>query len=105
MIDLFELFRKIPIVVKGSFNFKLKSITNAMRNNGLITTAWPDSNVMEGFSATLIAAEIYNDIDSNKVNPDELDSNPVYKDIIDYNEIDCKSMWDIRKYLLGVSTA
>lgn len=104
MVDLFELFRTIPIVVKGSFNFKLKSVTNAMRNNGLITTAWPDSSVMEGFSATLIAAEIYNDIDSKKVNPDELDNNCLYKDIIDYNEIDCKSMWDIRKYLLGVST-
>lgn len=100
MVDLFVLFRKVPIVIKGSFNFKLKSVTNAMRKNGLITTAWPDSSVMEGFSATLIAAEIYNNIDDKKINQDDLGNTGIYKDIINYNEIDCKSMRDIRKYLL-----
>ena len=104
MVDLFMLFRKVPIVVKGSFNFKLKNVTNAMRGNGLITTIWPDSSVMEGFSATLMAAEIYNDIDDEKVNPENLGNNGMYRDIIDYNEIDCKSMRDIRRYLLEHAT-
>jgi hypothetical protein len=100
MVDLFMLFRKVPIVVKGAFNFKLKNVTNAMRKNGLITTVWPDSSVMEGFSATILAAQIYNDIDDNKINLDDLSTTSTYKDIVDYNEIDCKSMRDIRRYLL-----
>lgn len=84
-IDIYSLFVYEPITVKGAYNYRLKTITNAMKKNGLIDIQWND-DMDSGFSAMMEAVKYYNgkgDIDK----------------IIKYNEIDCKAVFEIVKYL------
>jgi hypothetical protein len=95
--DMYELFTKLPITIKNCYNFKLKSVAKAMLNNNLITTGWKENGVGNGLTAMITAIEIYNNLDKN--NSNNLKRNKTYKSIIDYNEIDCKVLWDISNYL------
>lgn len=92
--DLYELFTKNNIVVKGALNFSLKSIAKAMFENNLIKSCWDlDSPCSNGLNAMLLAYKLYKHNDT--VTSDE----PVMKDIIYYNMIDCKVLWEILIYL------
>jgi predicted RecB family nuclease len=93
-MDLSKLFREEPIVVKGSLKYKLKSISKAMYESKLITTSWDTSNeCSSGLTAMLIASKLY------KNNMNITNDNKIMKDIVKYNEIDCKVLWDILRYL------
>ena len=89
-IDLCDIFTSEPIVVKGALCFKLKEVANALFSHGLITTYW-DSDVTDGLSAMTSAIQYYNKI--NKTEEDE----KIMNDIIKYNKIDCRALWDILK--------
>jgi predicted RecB family nuclease len=88
--DMYYVFTNEPIVVKGAFNFKLKEIGKAMHKLGYIKTEWDSSGPSDGFAAMLEAVKYYK---SKKYNES------VMKSIIDYNEIDCKVIYDIVDYL------
>jgi hypothetical protein len=92
-IDMYKVFETTPIVIKGAFRFKLKQVANAFYNNGFIKTQWRDDKITDGFSAMMNAIEIYR----NNKNITYYDD--TYKRIIDYNEIDCKVIWEIVGYL------
>ncbi len=92
-VDLCKIFQQDPIVVKGCFRYKLKHIANAMYSHGLITTHWSDGEMSDGFRAMLEAIKLYRTDDILSI------TNKLYKDIVDYNEVDCKVMWDIVRYL------
>ena len=78
------------ITVKGSFNYSLKSIARSMYDNNMIDTCWDkDSVCSNGLNAMYYAYKIY----KNDYNNDIMDS------IINYNEIDCKVMYEILKYI------
>lgn len=79
--DLCEICRMIPVTIKGAFSFSLKEIGNAMYNQGLIETTWPDESI-NGASATY---HLWKDEDVEKV--------------VEYNEIDCKVMHDIERLI------
>lgn len=89
--DLYVLFRSEPIVIKNCFNFGLKNVAKAMYGNGMIQTKL-DSQCDSGMTAMVKAWQCY----QNKEKPLETD---VMKDIIKYNEFDCKVLWDIINYL------
>lgn len=92
-IDLYQVFLIEPIVVKGALNFSLKSINKALYKNGLITTTWNKNNLcMNGMSAMLLAYQLY---DKNT----NVKESSIMKEIEAYNEVDCKSMYEIIKYL------
>jgi hypothetical protein len=92
--DLYDLFRNNNIVVKGALNFSLKTIANAMYDNKLIKTCWDRNNpCSNGLNAMLMAYKLYKH--NNSVSGNE----PVMKDIIHYNEIDCKVLWEILMFL------
>lgn len=92
--DMYDMFINNKIVVKDSLNFSLKSIANAMNKNNLINTVWDVNNpCSNGLKAMLLAYKLYDKytcIDENE---------PIMKDIIHYNEIDCKVLWEIMRYL------
>jgi len=92
-IDMYKVFENEPIVVKGSYRFKLKHIGNAFHNNGLIETKWEDGKMSDGFRAMLEAIKLYRN------NQTQANTNNMYREIIDYNEIDCKVIWEIVNYL------
>lgn len=90
-LDMYSVFTSEPIVVKGSLNFKLKNIGGAFYNLGLIETVWDDNGPVDGFVAMLAAIKYYNTNENCRDN--------VMHTIIKYNEIDCKVIWDIVRYL------
>jgi hypothetical protein len=90
--DLYKLFLDNNIVVKDALNFSLKTIAKAMYNHKLINTCWDkNSSCNNGLDAMYLAYNLYKNNDY--VNEDEM------KDIIKYNIIDCKVMYEILSYL------
>jgi hypothetical protein len=95
-IDLFEVFKKEPIVIKGAFGFSLKDIANAMYKNNMIKTCWPINESIKcanGQDALLLGINLYKE--NNIVRED----NNILKVIRDYNEVDCKVLFEIIEYL------
>ena len=88
--DICELFRQEPIVIKDCFNFGLKNISSAMYNHKLISTKI-ESNCNTGMMASVNAWKAYKNI------KDPINSS-VFKDIINYNQFDCKVLWNIIGY-------
>ena len=65
-----------------------------MYKNKLINTSWNSNNpCSNGLKAMLLAYILYEDI---KIVDN---SEPIIKDIIHYNEVDCKVLWEILRYL------
>ena len=93
-LDLYDLFRSEPITINGSLNFSLKSMAKAMKKHKLIKTSWDSSNpCSNGLNAMLLAHKVYKDeniVDENNV---------IMNNIIHYNEIDCKVLWEMIRYL------
>lgn len=85
--DLYKLFYQEPIVVKDSFNFGLKSIAKAMKKHKMINVKL-ESNCSSGLTAMVKAWECYS------TSSDPVDTK-LMKDIVKYNEFDCKVMWEI----------
>ena len=96
--DLNSLFLNNNIVIKGSLDFKLKNIAGAMYQNKQIESHWDYSNpCSNGLEAMHMAYQVY------LKTPIVDDTNTIIKDIIKYNEIDCKVMWEILSYIRKIS--
>ena len=96
-IDLCDIFIKEPIVINGLTNFKLKDVAKAMKSHGMIETEWDSSSLItDGLNAMIMAGRYY-----IKKRQQQLTVNDkkIFKDIIKYNEVDCKVMFDIVNYL------
>ena len=94
-LDLYKLFREEPVTVNGSLNFSLKSVAKAMNKNRLIKTNWDSTNpCSNGLNAMLLAHRAY----SESKGPLS-DDNLIMNDIIHYNHVDCKVLYEIITYL------
>jgi hypothetical protein len=89
--DLCKLFQEEPIVVKDCFKFGLKAIARAMRKHGMIS-AQNESECGNGATAMIRAWKTYSDSEDPK-------NSNVMKDIMKYNEFDCKVLWEILTFL------
>ena len=86
--DLLEIFKNNMIFIKDCYNFSLKNVGKGLSSLGLINTTW-DDNITDGLNAMFLSYKEYNKnriINSN---------NKMMNDVIKYNEIDCKILWDI----------
>ncbi len=93
-VDLYQVFIDEPIVIKGALNYSLKSIARALFDHKIINTIWDSSSqCANGLNAMLIAHNIYS---KNKQVSVDI---PLMKEIEKYNEIDCKCLWEIIRYL------
>ena len=95
----FDLLNKVikvePVTVKGALAFGLKSIAKAMHSHGLIQTDWEDGP-MDGLAAMIggwHCDKVAREADSSMVDV------PLMQEILRYNEVDCKVMWEIVSYL------
>ena len=86
-VDLLSFFRNKSIAIKGVFNFSLKSIAKTLYENKCIDTTWKEGN--DSAIEVMNKANIYYNLGTES----EL------KDIVDYNEVDCKTMWEIVSFL------
>lgn len=93
-LDLYKLFREEPITLNGSLNFSLKSVAKAMKKNGMIKTNWDSNNpCSNGLNAMLLAHKVY--LEEKSIS----ENNVVINNIIHYNEVDCKVLWEIISYI------
>jgi len=88
--DLYKYFKDNLIIVKGALNHSLKSIGKAMFDNKLIKTIWKEDILIDN----KIQIGPYNKYVQKK----EID----WTNLINYNEVDCKIMYDILKVIRNI---
>lgn len=94
--DLLDVFKKVPINIKYNYSFGLKNIAKTMYKHNLIKTEWEngDINGLDAMLVSLYAENKCRNLEIYKIKDYE-DMNEIVK----YNEIDCKVMWDILRFL------
>lgn len=98
--DLLDVFRDEPVVVKGALTFGLKEVAKAMKSHGMITTQWGDGPYSDGSSAMLGAYHASREAINKGIS---MRDTPQMKEIVKYNEVDCKVMYEIITYLRRLS--
>lgn len=93
--DVFVLFKSEPILIKGVFNFGLKSIVDELSRLKLIDFKL-SKNCLNGCDAMIRAWSCYQ---SHSNSNGSLIDNSEFKKIIQYNEDDCRSVFEIIKFL------
>lgn len=91
-----RVVRAEPVVVRGALSFGLKPIARAFYDLGFIDTRWDDDGIADGLSAA--AGAWWCDAEARKLGV-RLAEIPLMLDIARYNEIDCKVMMEIVRYL------
>lgn len=94
--DLLTVFRDEPIVVKGCLNFGLKDVAKSMKSHGLISSDWPAGPYSDGSTAMLGAHHASKEAAAKGIS---MRDTPQMKEIIKYNEVDCKVLYEIITYL------
>ena len=91
-----RVMRAEPVVVRGAFDFGLKSVARAMRRHGLIETDWDDNNPVDGLGAMVGAWRC--DAEARRLGV-SMGERRLMEDIAEYNEVDCKAIMEIVRYL------
>ena len=94
MVDLLQVFRQEPIVVKDALGFGLKEIAGALFSHGLIKTTWDKSSGCSDGTAAMMAA--YNASKEAKRMGLAMSDIPLFRDIEKYNEVDCAVLGNYR---------
>jgi hypothetical protein len=97
-LDLLTIFKEEPIVINGCMSFSLKDVATAMYNHGFINTSWKVSNgiIIDGASAMIAAQKANVEASKNNTSMKEI---AIIKDVIKYNEVDVKVLYEILLYL------
>lgn len=107
-IDFCAVFKDEPIVVKGAKKFGLKEIATVFKGHGLIESGWSSDGPADGLGAMFEATNYYRYMEEyiNKTAEQQVQDVANYTkqlemftNIIRYNEIDCKVVWEIVSYL------
>ncbi len=83
-VDMCKIFQDSPIIIKGAFDFKLKTIVKSLNTLGKMDLHLPE-RCNNGMESIEIAKEYY------KTRMESL-----YNDLKDYNEYDCKALYLIK---------
>lgn len=95
--DLLKVFGAEPIVTKGCLSFGLKEVAKTWYKHKLIQSSWnSDSPCQSGSNVVSIA---YRAAKECKESNDSMQNHPLIKEMIKYNEIDCKVLSEIIDYL------
>jgi hypothetical protein len=92
---LTSVARREPVVVRGSLGFGLKAVANALHSHGFIESSWVDSP-LDGLGA-MVAAWRCNE-EAERAGTRLIDTE-LMREVAKYNEVDCKVMMEIVRYL------
>jgi len=99
-IDMCKIFTTEPIVVKGAKKFNLKEIAHTMHSHGMISTKWQSSGPENGLAAMFDAIRYYRYFANENKDVQEVQRyKKIMDSIIDYNEVDCKAVYEIVSFL------
>lgn len=86
--DLLECFKGNPIVINGCFKFGLKEVAGRLSELNLIQSKWSNNplSCVNGNTAMIMAQKAYQICEKTGLCVTE---NPIMKDIMKYNKIDC----------------
>ena len=90
-----RVMRGEPVTVRGALGFGLKAVAKAMYSNGLIETDWADS-LVDGLGAMVGTWRCNAEAQEKGISMMEL---PLMREITAYNEVDCRVMMEIIRYL------
>ena len=90
-----KVMKREPVVVRGAHGFGLKAVTNAMHDLGLVETRW-DEGPVDGLGAMVGA---WNCDREAKRTGGSMRDLALMKGIERYNEVDCKAMMELIRYL------
>ena len=93
---LTQVIRQEPVVVRGTHGFGLKAIANALHTAGLVETRWR-TGPADGQGAMVGAWWCHSEVDQGRAA--RLMDVELMREIRDYNEVDCKAMMEIVRYL------
>ena len=82
-------------VVSGALGFGLKAVANAFHSHGLIETDWANSPI-DGLWAMVAAWQCNDEARQQGVPMSQM---PLMSEVAHYNEVDCKVMMEIVRYL------
>lgn len=92
LVDLCNYFKKHIIVVRGSLTYGLKHIAKALYKTNRIKTTWPKSDCGSGMDAMIQLLDIHKDVTEHG---GCFSAHKTIHDIVKYNEIDCRVLYDI----------
>jgi hypothetical protein len=84
--DVYQYFVETPIAIKNCYNYSLKSVAKAMYEHGYIQTIW-NQDMFDGLECSARAFNMY-----------KYNHQKDLPNIIRYNEIDCKVIFEILQY-------
>ena len=90
-----RVVREEPVVVRGAHGFGLKAVANAMHALGLVETKW-DEGPVDGLGAMVGAWRCEREAANAGGRLIDLD---LMRGIRRYNEVDCKAMMELVRYL------
>jgi hypothetical protein len=88
--DLYKIFHSEPIVIRGCFDFSLKSIAKSMKSHNMISCNLENNMCNSGMIAMLNCWKYYNTKEKNET---------IIEDIIAYNQFDCKVLYEILEHM------
>jgi hypothetical protein len=101
-VDLYELFVRNCIIVKGSLTFKLKHIVSALHKNGLIDLSYDGlETIKNGMDAQNVAKLYYDEKTEKKLQSSTSGVEKEFEEVLTYNEIDCKVLFEIYQKILS----
>lgn len=95
--DLYKVFEAEPIVIHGCLSFGLKEVAKAFHHHGLIETLWDTTSFCQNGAAAMVIADQANREARRRQIP--MTEIPTIAEMMRYNEVDCKVMFEILTYL------
>jgi predicted RecB family nuclease len=95
-VDICNILKREPVTFNGVFNYKLKEVGKFLEENNLIKTKWNSSDTTSGSDSIITIKKCFDKANELNLPLSELDE---MKDIIKYNETDCKVTSEILLYL------
>ena len=96
--DLVQAYLKCPIVIRGVFSYSIKHIVKALYLLGHIPETWEDETI-DGLGAGLLMVKALNECTKNGTS---LCDTEIAQIVIKYNKIDCRSVYNLLKYIRGL---
>jgi|SRR5438105_248736 len=94
-IDMLRIFKQTPITIRGCKSFSLKDVAKSMKKLNLIHTIWT-TKCASGKTAMIGA---YNSHRLALQKGGSMKAVPLFKEIITYNEVDVKVLYEILTHL------